>query len=332
MKTKFNLFERVAGLFVLTALIGSLAVAISVAYKKGWFSARIPLTGIFQSAEGIHAGTKIQMAGLRAGAVTNVELQADNSIKVSFELMEKFFKKVKSDSKIRIVRPFIIGEKVIQVTVGGQEASSVSRGAELPVEASVDLMDLVSGGKLGRYFSSFSQVAENLGILVEAFSDKERFTALISVLDEINPLVKNLNSMSRGVVLVTDQLAYERRIGRLVDTMATLTDEVHNHMPEIKKNAPTLISSVNQSMQNLAVLTEEMKKILPTLGAVAPDLPVTARRMIEAVDEAVVVLKALQKSWFIRSSVAEVREKEAEREKKEGQPQSKERMPASEQK
>jgi len=64
------------------------------------------------------------------------------------------------------------------------------------------------------------------------------------------------------------------------------------------------------------VLTTEFKVVLPALAEIAPELPKTSRRAVEALDEAVVLMKALQKSFFVKGNAQEVRLEEAERESK----------------
>ena len=48
----------------------------------------------------------------------------------------------------------------------------------------------------------------------------------------------------------------------------------------------------------------------PAINAVAPQLPTASKRAIEALDEVVVTLKAMQRSWMMRGNVKEVRELE----------------------
>jgi phospholipid/cholesterol/gamma-HCH transport system substrate-binding protein len=60
-------------------------------------------------------------------------------------------------------------------------------------------------------------------------------------------------------------------------------------------------------------MTGEFKKLTPAIAEIAPDLPRTTRRAVEALDETVVVLKAIQKSWFFRSNVKDVRQEEEKR-------------------
>jgi phospholipid/cholesterol/gamma-HCH transport system substrate-binding protein len=50
------------------------------------------------------------------------------------------------------------------------------------------------------------------------------------------------------------------------------------------------------------------------MSKMAPELPHASARALEALDETVVTLKALQKSFVLRGSVKEVREEEAKRE------------------
>ncbi|MDD5319471.1 MAG: hypothetical protein PHD43_02430 [Methylococcales bacterium] len=63
MINKFNKFERAAGLFVSVAIIGGFAIAIFVAIQKGWFAQEVQFSTVFENAEGIHSGTKVQIAG-----------------------------------------------------------------------------------------------------------------------------------------------------------------------------------------------------------------------------------------------------------------------------
>jgi phospholipid/cholesterol/gamma-HCH transport system substrate-binding protein len=68
MRFHFSKFERVAGLFVLTAFFSFSIFLIAVAVKQGWFDSKIFFTTVFESAEGVHPGSIVQISGLKAGA------------------------------------------------------------------------------------------------------------------------------------------------------------------------------------------------------------------------------------------------------------------------
>lgn len=308
MKIKFNKFERVAGLFVLVALLGSMAVTIAVAVKKGWFSSKVNYTTVLASAEGLHSGTPIHVAGLRAGSVQDVELISAQEVKVSFEVLEKFKTNIRQDSELRVVRPFIIGEKVLEITVGDKSLEMLTAGAEIPSVESFDIMEILSGRKMGPLLGSIEQLTSNLKTLLQAFADPKRTEALVKMFDRLDPLIVNLSEMSSGVTKLTTAVNKDERLEKVVVSLVSITHELDKILPLLNAQSPDLGLQMGQIVDNLNVLTTEFKKITPAIAAIAPELPQTSLRAVEALDETVVLLKALQKSFLLRGNVEEVKE------------------------
>ncbi len=313
MKIRFNKFEKVAGLFVAVAILCTLLGTLAIAAKNGWFSSKIAYHTDVESADGIHAGTAVQIAGLRVGAVTSVELQGNDKIRVRFEVFERFASKVRKDSSIQIYRPFILAEKVLEVSVGSEAAEILLADESIPTKASTDVMELLSGKKMGSMLSSFDKLADSLRIVGEAFSDPERTHALVSMLDRLNPLVQNLNTMSLEVGKIAGVANRQKRAEIIISNLATVTQELQKALPSFNKEVPDLGSQLGQIVKNLNVLTTEFQKLTPAISAIAPDLPRTSRRAVEALDETVVLLKALQRSFLLRGKVDEVRGEENRR-------------------
>jgi phospholipid/cholesterol/gamma-HCH transport system substrate-binding protein len=130
-----------------------------------------------------------------------------------------------------------------------------------------------------------AQMLENLKDVMEAFLSKDRTQNMVKIFDSLVPLIGNLNAMSLEVTKLSRQA----------------TDQ--NNMKAV--------------MSNVAVLTNELNKAMPSVSAamkeMGPELPKNARRAVEALDEATVLIKAMQKSLFLRSNVEEVREEEKRR-------------------
>ena len=315
MKIKFNKFERVAGLFVMAAIVGSLVATAGVGIKRGWFTRKIPLYATLPSADGVFVGTQVQMSGLRAGSVDEVELTADNQVRIKFLVKEEIFKRLHGDSAIQIVRPFIIGEKIIEVLPGDNNAALLKAEAYLPVRESMDIMDMLSGRKLGAHLSVIGKLSDNLRLFAEAFADPARTKALIEVIDEIHPLVTNMGEMSKQVVTLTKKINRTEDLEKVLSNARVLTAELNKIVPELNHESPHLGKDVAQMATNLTVLTAEFSKMVPLMQQMAPQLPHASERALEALDETVVTLKAIQRSFFLRGSTREVREEEAKREK-----------------
>lgn len=288
MKVKFTKYEKVAGLFILIALGLSLFSFAGIAIKKGWFSPKESYYTFLPSAEGISVGTIVQMSGLKIGSVTEIELLSQDKVQVNFDVFSEYISKIGSESRVMVFRPFLIGDKVIDVQAQEDSLEPLKPGSEIPSLASTDIMDILSGKKMGVALNSLDQLTSSLKVIGEAFADEKRAKEFVRLLDQLEPLVKNMNKMSLEVSKVTEVALKQQRL----ETMMT-------QMPEL--------------VDNLNVLTTEFKKITPAIAAVAPELPETSLRAVEALNEAVVLLKAMQKSFFLRSHVETVREEEQER-------------------
>lgn len=284
-KVKLSHFERIAGLFILVAILGGLLTVTTAAIKQGWFSEKVYFTTYFANADGLHQGTKVQMAGLQAGSVEDVDLESDNKIKVKFYILGKFKDKVREDSKAQLIRPFIIGERILDLSVGSSDKSLKESGAIIVSEESVDLMQVMSGKYLGQYMKETGEMLKNLKMVLEAFLSQDRTEKMVQIFDQLNPLIRNMNRMSVEVTKLSVQ--------------ATEGD----NMREMMKNVVALTYELNQTLPRIS---EAMKEI-------GPEMPKTAKRAVEALDEATVLIKALQKSLLLRSSVQEVREEEKKR-------------------
>ena len=314
MKTKFTKYERVAGVFVLTAFLGSITIALGVAIKKGLLEEKLHLTTELKTADGVRQGTQVLMAGLRAGSVTGVRLVSNEKIVVDFEISEAYKDRIRKDSVVRLVRPFVIGEKVLDVSVGSDDEARMGEFAKLMSEETPDIMDLMSGRSLGPYLQSMSQVMDSLKFVVQALLDPQRSKNFVKMFDELTPLLHNMSGMSGEMNTLFKQMNNKKQLARVVQNLANLTDEMNSALPVFKKESPQLASDVAKIARNMAVLTEELQKTLPMIHAIGPELPKASKRAFEALDETVVTLKALQKSFLLRGNVMDVRSEEALRE------------------
>lgn len=314
MRVKFSKFEKVAGMFVGIAIVGFALATLAVAVKKGWFASKVGFVTTMVTADGIHPGTTVQISGLRAGSVDDVELISASEVRVRFDVIDRFAAKIKKDSVVQPIRPFIIGEKVLEVTVGSSDLPPLEASAEIPLRETFDVMDLLGGRKMNTFVSSFDHMAESLRILAEAFADPQRSKALVAMVDELAPLIKNVSYMSSNINKITDTALKEHRLEMMMVSLSTMSQELGRILPEFSREVPDMGHEMAQIIQNLNTLTTEFAKLTPAINEIAPDLPRTTKRAVEALDETVVLLKAMQRSWLLRGNVKDIKDEEKARE------------------
>lgn len=310
MRVRLSKYERVAGLFILVAIFGSGLLAVSAAVKQGWFEPKFHYSAIFESADGIRAGSAVRMAGLNAGAIDDVELLPDSRVRVDFYVIGKFRERLRQDSKALLVRPFIIGDRALEVTVGAEGQPLLPEKSHLATEETLDMMTLMSGKKMGAVFSRMGHVMENLQTVAEAFADKRRMDSVIRMFDRMDPLMANLDSMSQEVIKLSKQATRDDNLRKTLANTALLTGELNEILPALNEANPELGRDLAVLTHSLGKMTVEMQAALSEVG---PEGRSSARRAVEALNEATVLMKALQKSFFLRGSVREVHEEEAKR-------------------
>lgn len=307
---KFNKFERIAGLFLLSTIVGVCLVGLGAAIKQGWFDKKYSYVAIFENADGVHQGTLVQMSGLRAGSVTDVHLRDDNKIAVKFYVLGKYRDRVRVDSQVQLVRPFVIGDRVLDVGVGSPEAPLLDESAEIASIESFDLMTMLSGKKLNSSIDRVAGLLQNLEGLITAFLDKNRTESMVRIFDRLDPLLDNMNKMSVEMTKLGLQANKNQGVEKMMGELALTLGEFNRILPELNRQNPNLAQDLSVLTQNLALMT---KALGPAIVSVEHDLPQSTQKLVEALDETVVILKAMQKSIFMRANVEEVRSEEKQK-------------------
>lgn len=311
MKLKFNKFERVAGVFVLSAVAGGIAFGVGVAVKKGWFDSKRSFVTQLESADGIHVGTQVEMSGLRIGSVDDIELKSAEIVEVHFQISEKYFQRVREDSSAQLIRPFIIGEKVMDISSGSNVSPQLKEGSIIKARESFDFMDLLSGKKLGPYFSSMGKISENLKVVAQTVLDQKHLDSFVKMFGELNPLVTNMSQMSGQANILLREMNKKQQLIIALNNVVELTNQLNKALPYLTQQGPAMADDFSKIAHNMAKLTDQMQALAPVLQDIVPEIPAASHRAIEALNETVITLKALQKSFLLRGSVQEVKEEEA---------------------
>ena len=257
MKLAFNKFERVSGFFIVFAVGGVALTGLSAAVKQGWFEPKVHYTTVFQSADGIHQGSLVQISGLRAGSVESVELEGDNQIRVGFYVLGKFQERMRENSSVQLVRPFIIGERVLDISVGSPQFALIPPKGTVKSLETMDLMSLMSGKNMNSSLTKIGAILESMQVVMDAFADKNRAESIVRVIDRLDPLMKNLNTMSTEVIKLTKQATHDDGVQKLMGNLAKTTSEINKILPELNKQNPELAKDLATMTQNLAVVTKK---------------------------------------------------------------------------
>ena len=140
---KQNGLELFVGLFIVAGCLAFGYLALQLG-EVGFLNARksYVINAEFDNISGIKKGAAIQVAGVVLGQVTRTWLGKDDLAHVALQINNGV--KVPVDSMASVKTQGIVGDKYIQLTLGGDEKLFVDGGALVNTESAVDLESLIS--------------------------------------------------------------------------------------------------------------------------------------------------------------------------------------------
>jgi phospholipid/cholesterol/gamma-HCH transport system substrate-binding protein len=131
---RFKHLERKVGLFVLVALAGVLFTVAGIGIKQELFTPKTRLYFMSDTGQDLHEDMAVKLSGFVIGKVDKVELTEAAEVKVTLSIVSDYMKWVKTDSKARLAKEGVIGATIIDVSVGGEQAKVLAKGAKIAFE------------------------------------------------------------------------------------------------------------------------------------------------------------------------------------------------------
>ena len=141
--------EIVVGLFLVMGFVALGWLGLQLG-EISWLTGAktYSLNAEFTNISGVKAGADVQIAGVTVGKVRALNLNAANLAVVSMQLDRDV--KIPVDSIASVKSQGIIGDKLIQITLGGDEKLYKAGEVIVDTESSVDLESLISKFAFGQ--------------------------------------------------------------------------------------------------------------------------------------------------------------------------------------
>jgi len=242
------------GLFVLVALLTFLGAVYALGARARLFEARYTIHADFTEVGGLVEGATVRLAGVQIGRVSAVNLppQPGGKVRVDLTIARRFSDRIRKNSVARIETQGLLGDRIVEITVGDATAPPV-----LPSEvlASRDPADF------GRIVAAGAETAKNVAALADAL----RETA-----DQINKS-KMIESAASTV----------SKLGRVVDQVEQGRGWAHTLLYE----EPIALKRLNELIASTQTVIERVEKGQGAAGVlVSPESTASAKRFVAAMD------------------------------------------------
>ncbi len=155
------------GIFVLASLAVFLGIIYMLGARARLFEARYTLAAEFTEVGGLQEGATVRLAGVQIGRVSGVRLPPEpgGKVRVEMKIAKQFADRIRTDSEARIQTQGLLGDRIVEITVGSAQMAAVPPGATLRSRDPVDISHIIGEGagvvrSVAALTDSFRQVAE----------------------------------------------------------------------------------------------------------------------------------------------------------------------------
>ena len=149
--------ELRVGIFMLSALLVTGFLILNSTGNFSFFEKKMKLRARFASADGLHNGADVQLAGVSIGKVEDVRFLPPDSpeaerIEATFSIVRELDKRpipelIRTDSTAQLIATSVLGnDKMINITPGSPKANPISDNDILSTNSPIGLNQLTATG------------------------------------------------------------------------------------------------------------------------------------------------------------------------------------------
>ncbi len=182
----FTLQVRI-GAFILAGLGAFLAIIYLLGAQARYFERKYDLIAEFTEVGGLIEGATVRLAGVQIGRVTDVSLPPEpgGKVRVTLTIAQRFANRIRRDSEARIVTQGLLGDKLVEITIGSADSPPLKRGEHLVAREPFETGRVLA--EAGETLASIKRLAGTLNVAMERV-DRD------GTLEQVGKLAKGLNA------------------------------------------------------------------------------------------------------------------------------------------
>lgn len=228
------------GLFVILGLVLTFAAVFLIGDTRGLWQAKMGYRTAFQDVAGLKPGAPVRMGGLDIGQVTGVDHGnnlGDARVFVSLNISKRESARIRVDTIARVVNKGLLGDKMIELTVGSPGAAPQDPMTLITSEEPSDVMTAAN-----RVAAATQQAIERLQPLAQALGDPA-FAADIKA--SVTDLRMLLDATVHGDGTV-HRLFFDHREADQVDQLLGHLDTASTRLDGVLADAQDVTTRVRQ--------------------------------------------------------------------------------------
>ncbi len=278
-RVSYSFQEKLVGSFVLGAAALVLLLLFSLLRQQNMFEDYFEIFGVLKSAEGLAKQTAVKVSGIEIGHVSNFEITANNDIKVTLRIFERYHSLLRQDSEIVTggMGATFFGKSNIEITAGSPDKPLLQAGATIKAQKSNSVDEVIAEAKVA--LDKINTIIDDVYVIIDNVHPESISNTLLS-----------LQQASKNIEQLTVQ------INSAQGPLNTLIEDQN-----LKKN-------LEAAGTNLQDATQNFESFANKLDYDANQIPLIMQKIQLAVDETNTTIQATQRIWPISSALEQKQE------------------------
>lgn len=298
---RFKHLEKKVGAFALVAIAGILAVVLLIGVENDLFTQKYRLRFTVEKGTGFSRGMPVKLSGFRIGRVKAISLNEKAMVDIDIQIDKKYQKWIRKDSTARQVKEGLVGDNIIEVSVGSPGSPALKDGEVISYEKTKGLEE-VANEIAEKVKPVLIEVRDIISYVNDPNGDiKQSLQSIRTLTSDLNGTRRhadtllvstnaNIGHLAGGAGKVLDNA--NNRISSL-EPLLTKFDANLAKLPPILDKVDTTLANVEKTTQELRTASEKtMPRILPLVN-----------KTDDVMEGANTVMNALKDMWPIKSHV-----------------------------
>lgn len=300
--------DAVLGLFIALGLIALVVIIFLIGQQRKLFDTRVELRAHFPSVAGLAVGADVMLSGVVVGHVSEVKfpiLRTDmpenlRDIIIVMRISHNAMEWIREDSVARIDTKGLLGDKLINISIGSPELSEVAPHTMLKSSTPLDLNK--SFEQAQKILENASEAVDDAKIIFKGFAEQGGDQALANSVKSIEKILKeietgggikhlnetlaNLSSLTKAIKTgpgLLHSLFYDEKgkdaIAHASETLKAIVQVIKEikegngliHELIYGQEKSTFIASLNKIATDMELVTKDLKDGRGSLGLLIKD-------------------------------------------------------------
>jgi virulence factor Mce-like protein len=255
--------EATVGAFVLVC-VAILCVAVYLIGNTRFIGAHVPFHTYLRYAGGIEPGTAVLFGGITVGKVVGVAPDGSDPTRIKVDIDVKTGTPLNAKSVAKLGSMSLLGDSVVSITTGANDAPRLPPGATIPSEETVSIDDLQ------RKLVALADSAQT--VLTTLATDVDRITNdTAEVLSNLNDATNAENRRHLAGILANAN-TFVTQLSPKMDQISDAVMKAAGHADETFTNANATITSLHDPIQasvgDLRAALEQARALIGSMQAV----------------------------------------------------------------